>query len=134
VLSGIYVRDLMTGNYPVVDDAVTLRTFAEDYLLRGGERCFIVRHNDRTVGLVTAQELRNVQRERWPFMTIAQITRSLGDVLTVSPDTHVDQALQMMARENVSHAPVLSSGELVGLISRGRIIEFLQTHADLKAA
>jgi Zn-dependent protease/predicted transcriptional regulator len=133
-LSGIFVRDLMTKNYPAVDDHVTLRVFAEDYVLRNGQRYFIVRHDDRAVGLVTAQELRNVERERWPFATIAQITRPLSDVPTVSPDTRVEQALQVMAREEVNQAPVLSNGELVGLISRGRILEYVQTQADLKAA
>src|SRR5262249_56552117 len=55
-LANVRVRDVMSKDYPAVDSNVNLRTFAEDYLLRTGRRCFIVMQNGRQIGLLTLDE------------------------------------------------------------------------------
>jgi len=44
------------------------------------------------------------------------------DVLCVDPDKTVDQCLALMTDKRVRHLPVVSGGELVGLISIGDIV------------
>src|SRR5262249_58058667 len=56
--SGVRVRDVMAQDCPTVDGNLNLRTFVEDYLMRTGRRCFIVREDGRHIGLVTVNELK----------------------------------------------------------------------------
>ena len=46
-----------------------------------------------------------------------------SDVLFVDPDKTVDQCLALMTDKHVRHLPVLSGGELTGLISIGDIVK-----------
>ena len=133
-LSGVRVRDLMSRDCPIVDGNLNLRIFAEDYLLPTGRRCFLVRHDGRNAGVVTAAELKNTARERWPFTTVEQVMRSFDRIRAASPDMSVEQAVEAMQRQELNLLPVLSNGEVVGVLSRDRVMEFLQTQAELKAA
>ncbi|HYR91477.1 MAG TPA: site-2 protease family protein [Terriglobia bacterium] len=133
-LAHVRVSDVMSDDCPVIDGNLNLSTLAEDYLLRTGRRCFIVLQNGRHQGLVTINELKQVERNRWPFTTVAQIARPLEKVRTVSPDTPLSRALELMAAADVNQLPVMSNGQLMGVISRSDVLQFLQTRAELKAA
>ena len=133
-LSGVRVRDVMAQDCPTVDGNLNLRTFVEDYLMRTGRRCFIVREDGRHIGLVTVNELKKVESDRRPFTTVAQIAVPFERVHSVSPDTPLNQALQLMTSSDVNQLPVISNGELAGVITRSQVLQFLQTNAELKAA
>jgi predicted transcriptional regulator len=133
-LSGVRVGDVMAHDCPPVDGNVNLRTFVDDYLLRTGRRCYIVRENGRNSGLVSVHELKQIERQRWPFTTVSEIVLPLAQVRTVGPDTSVTKALEYIVHEDVNQLPVVSNGEVVGVISRGNVLQFLQTRAELKAA
>jgi Zn-dependent protease len=132
-LKQVRVRDVMSEDCPAVDGNVDLRTFAADYLLRTGRRCFVVLQNGQPA-LVTVNELKQVQRERWRFTTIAQVARPVEKMRTVSPDTSLAEAWEVMAREGVNQLPVIANGKLAGVISRSDVLRVLQTRAELKAA
>jgi Zn-dependent protease len=133
-LSQLRVRDLTSRDCASIEGGMNLRIFAEEYLGRTGQRCCIVRENGAVVGLITPYELKNVPRERWPFTTVAQTMRPINQIRAAAPDMTVDQALQWMIRENLNELPVIENGRLEGVISRARILEYLQTQAELKAA
>jgi CBS domain-containing protein len=124
----------MTVDCPTIEGTISLRAFAEEYLLRTGQRCFVVLENGHQAGLVTVHELKRIERERWPFTSVAQVSIPIDRIRTVGPDTNVTQALEMMVRDDVNQLPVISNGKLAGVISRGNVLQFLQTRAELKAA
>jgi CBS domain-containing protein len=133
-LSNVRVKDVMSQDCPTVDGNLNLRTFAENYLMRTGRRCFVVREDGRYIGIVTVNELKKVESDRWPLTTVAQIAFPLERVHTVSPNTPLNQVLELMTSSDVNQLPVISNGELVGVITRSQVLQFLQTRAELKAA
>jgi CBS domain-containing protein len=133
-LANIRVRDLMSRDCPSIDGNLRLHTFAEDYLLRTGQRCFAVVQNGRPFGIVTINEMRRVERARWPFTSVAEIAVPIDKLHTVSPDGPLSEALELMTSANVNQLPVMSNGELIGVISRADVFQYLQTRAELKAA
>ena len=133
-LADTRVGDVMSRDCPVVEENMNLRTLAEDYILRTGRHCFVVVHNGRQSGLVTIDALKKIERKRWPFMTVGQVARRFEQLLTVSPETPLTRALELMAQDNVTELPVISNSKFVGLVSRGRVVEFMQTQQELKAA
>jgi Zn-dependent protease/CBS domain-containing protein len=133
-LAHVRVGDVMSMDCPPIDGNTNLRTFAEDHPLRTGRRCFTVLQNGRQWGFVTINELKRVKSSRWPFTTVGDIALPLEQLHAVSPETPLTNALQLMARENVSQLPVISNGELVGVINRGHAVQFMETQQELKAA
>jgi CBS domain-containing protein len=130
-LRGARVGDCMTNDYAVVDSRTNLQEFVDEQLLRTGQRCFIVRDNGRIVGLVTPHEIKEVQREKWPFVKVQDVMRPLELIRTVGPTTAVNEALEIMGRDDVNQLPVLDNGHLAGVISRGHILRLLQNRAEL---
>ena len=45
--------------------------------------------------------------------------------ITVTPDTGIDDCMKVMTGKFIRHLPVVSNGELVGLISIGDVVKFV---------
>ena len=56
----------------------------------------------------------------------------LEHLRTVTPETPVSEALEIIGRENIHQLPVVSNGSLEGLISRDHIVNQLLTRVELK--
>jgi Zn-dependent protease/predicted transcriptional regulator len=130
-LRGIRVRDVMSNDCGTVNAQSNLEEFADEYLMRSGRRCFIVKDGERIVGLITPNEVKTIERARWPFTTVAQVMRPLHELRTVTPETPLVDALQVMTRQNVNQLPVVSNGRLDGILSRRHVLELLESRADL---
>ncbi len=52
------------------------------------------------------------------------------DVVTVSPDTTLEECMTIMAEKKVRHLPVLDKKEMIGLISYGDVIRALVAMAS----
>lgn len=131
VLRGRKVADLMDRDCPAVEAHLSVEDFVNQYLLSSGRRCFVVVQDGRLVGLITPNEVKHVERERWNQTSTQSVMRPLSQLRTVSPETPVVQALEMMGREDLNQLPVVSEGQLQGILSRGNIMGFLRTHAEL---
>jgi Zn-dependent protease/predicted transcriptional regulator len=130
-LKGVKVSDVMTADCVTVDGNMNVEQFVENYLLRSGKRCFVVQQNGAVAGLVTAHEIKELERPRWPYTTLADIMRTLDELHTVAPTTPVMEALETMGRDDVNQLPVVSGNHLDGIITRANVLHFLQTRAEL---
>jgi CBS domain-containing protein len=110
---------------------MNVEQFVEDYLLRSGKRCFVVQQNGEVAGLVTAHEIKELERQRWPYTTLSDIMRTLDQLHTVAPSTSVMEALETMGRDDVNQLPVVSGNHLDGVITRANVVQFLHTRAEL---
>ncbi len=133
-IADIRVGDVMSRDCLPVDASKNLARFVDEYLLRTGRQCFTVVQNGRQLGIATIDDLKRVARNRWPFMKVADIARPLDELQTLSPETPLAQAFDLIARDGMNQLPVVSNGELVGVITRGDVLRFMQTHQELKAA
>jgi len=131
-LEGVRVADVMTRDCPTVDGWLNVQNFVEQELLRTGQRCFIVVDKGEITGLVTPHEIKQIDRAKWPFTTLHDIMRPLGDLHSVTPDTPLNSALESMSRYDLNQLPVVSNNHLEGVLSRARVLGYLQTHAELK--
>jgi Zn-dependent protease/predicted transcriptional regulator len=130
-LSGLRVADVMESDCPTVDGRSNLQTLADDYWLRTGRRCALVAEQGRIVGLITLQEVKQIDRARWPYTTVDEAMRPLETLRTVAPATPVLEALELMTRHDLNQLPVVSDGRLEGMISRGQVVQLLKTRAEL---
>ena len=130
-LRGVRVSDVMAHDCSVVDGRTNLQTFVDEYLLRTGQRCFLIVENGAVAGLITPHEIKAVERARWPYTTVAEVMMPIDRLRTVKPDTPVTEALEIIGRADVNQLPVMSNGHLEGIVSRDRILQCLVTRAEL---
>src|SRR5712691_10521575 len=105
-LRGVRVRDVMDRDWPVVEGGTNLQVFVDDHLLRSGKRCFIVENNGRIAGMVTAHEVKDVDRERWAQLSVRDVMLPLTKLHAVQPSSALTEALETMGREDVNQLPV----------------------------
>jgi Zn-dependent protease len=130
-LRGLRVGDMVERDCLIVDGHDNLQTFVDKYLLRTGKRCFLVRDGHGIDGLITPHEVKETDRERWPYTTIDEVKLPLDRLRVVTPETPVSEALEMMSREDVNQLPVVRDGRIEGVITRGGVLRLLQTRAEL---
>lgn len=130
-LRGVHVADLMTPQPITVGMHTSLREVVDDYLLRRNVRTLPVVEKDELVGLVTLNEIRAVPAERWPDVTVAEVMTPVDRLHTVTPRDDVSKALGAMGEEDINQLPVVENGHLVGVLSRGNLIRFLQVREEL---
>jgi Zn-dependent protease/predicted transcriptional regulator len=130
-LEGLQVGDVMSRDYATVDGNSSIQSFADEHLLRSGRRCFIVNENGKVAGLITPKEVGNIPHAQWPYKTLDVVMRPLDQIRTVTVDTPVIKALEIMGRDDVNQLPVIVNGALEGIISRSHILQLIQTKAEI---
>lgn len=115
------VREMMSGDPESIDADATVQDAArimQDLnvgsvpVLAGGRVAGIV--TDRDIALRVIAENRSPAKV--PVREIAT-----ADPLTVSPDTDMNAAAELMARHQVRRLPVVDNGKLVGMLSLGDV-------------
>jgi acetoin utilization protein AcuB len=99
-----------------------------------------VLHGPQLVGIVTDRDLRDAfpslaetadpARRRPPKgaepSAIPVEDVMTHDVLTVEPDTPLDDAARLLRRERIGALPVVSAGRVVGIVTRSDLLEALE--------
>ena len=112
--------------------SLNVQNFVDHELLRTGRRCFIVVDKGEVTGMVTPHEIKQIDRAKWPSLTMHDIMRPLGDLHAVTPEAPLTSALESMSRYDLNQLPVISDGHLEGVLSRAQVLSYLQTHAELR--
>ena len=128
-----HVADLMSSDCPTVDGHLDIQHFVDEDMLRSGRRCFFVEENGAFAGLVTPHEIKHVERSQWPSTQLSSVMLPAARLRTVTPETSLKDALEMMATNDLNQLPVLANGRLRGMVSRGQVLQLFQTRAELQA-
>ncbi len=115
------IRDLMTENPETCAPSATVADAAR--VMRDQDVGPVpVVEGDRLVGIVTDRDLvvRVLAEGRDPSSTtLGEIASS--DLTTVSPDTDLREALDLMSASQVRRLPVVEGGRLVGIVAQADI-------------
>lgn len=133
LLKGLKAKDLMSNDYTRVNGNISLQEFVDHYLLITGQRCFVVTDGESMMGLITPREVRSIERIHWPVTPIRQIMLPLTKLHSVEPETPLDKAVELMAREDLNQVPVISDHHFEGMISRGNVLRVLQSRIEFQA-
>ena len=133
VLTAIPASTIMQTDFRVVPPGENLQAVVDFGVLRRGERCFLVGEGGRLSGLLTLQEIRAVNRDRWPFTRASEVMRTFTQLRTITPDTHLFDALRAMDEAGVNQLPVVRERSLVGLVTRERLLAVLRNQMEMKS-
>lgn len=127
MLTGRTVSQVMERNFSTIPGSVTVQQLMDAHLVGLSRRTFAVTENDDVVGLLSADNIRSISRDQWPFTPVSQIMKPLKDGEPIAPDTELWPALRQMELQNVGQLPVMADGQLMGLLRREDVVKFLNT-------
>lgn len=114
------VKDLMTKNVRTADKNSSLTEVAQSMKSLNVGSIPVCDTNNNIVGIVTDRDivLRSVATGNNSENTKAQDVMSTH-IVSVSPDTDVHEAADLMARNQIRRLPVVENGKLSGIVAIG---------------
>jgi len=127
LLAGHKVSQAMNPHYAAIPAETTLQQLVDHHILGIGQRSFLVKSGDDAIGLLTIHRIREVPRPSWPTTTAAQIIIPLSEMERVGPDEDLWAAIEKMDRDGVNQLPVMTDGQVLGMLRRDDVISYLRT-------
>jgi Zn-dependent protease/CBS domain-containing protein len=132
-LRGVSVGDVMRTPPVEVPANASLRDVIDHYVLADNVRAVpVVSDHDHLIGLVTVDEIRRFPREEWGAIRAADAMVPVSSVPTATPDESLVQALSDLSQTNVDELPVVTHGDLVGVLTRSDVMRYIQVRHDLE--
>lgn len=131
MLAGHKVREIMTQDCVAVTPDASAENMIDKYVLASGKQCFPVMDGDKLKGLVSVANLRAVPKEKWGSQNAGQLMTPLDRVRWVKPDDDLTQVLKIMMEDNSSQVPVLQDNKIIGMVTRDRLLSFIDLRAGL---
>ncbi len=136
-LQNVRARDLMRVPSDPMPDTSSLQRIVDERVLARGERCVLLDHDGHVTGLLTTTDISHVPREEWMTTSARNAMVPAEKVATVAPSTLVSDAVRTMAERDIHQLPVIDDGRLVGMLTRGDVLNHIQTRmqfSDVPAA
>ncbi len=127
-LAKLKVSDATTRDFRVLDANMSLRQFADECLLEDKTQApvYFASSDGRYRGLVSLEDLRQVERSEWDSRTLHSIARPLLEIPHVSEDSQLIEAINLMETQKLARLTVLTPADAVaGTLDRGEIVRAL---------
>ena len=126
-------EDAMTREFRVVDANLTLRQFADDYLLNVNRApIYFAASDGRYRGMVEADALPAIERSQWEVKTVSSSVKPLSEIPSVQEATALVDVLRLMETQTLPRVTVLSpAGAISGVIDRGDMVRSLSKKMNL---
>jgi Zn-dependent protease/predicted transcriptional regulator len=129
-LTGVRAEDIMSRDIPTVTRDMSLEEYVHE-VLRTGRRCHIVTGAGRPVGMITMHGARLVPRDEWANTSLQAAMIPIDRIHAASPQEPVLAILERLQNEDINQMPVISEGQIVGMIARDTILRMLQTRLQV---
>ena len=130
-LAGYYARDVMMRDCPRIARDLPLDVLVDQVALPSGRRCFPVMEDDRVLGLLTLDNIKQVPQAEWSTTRVEDVMVRRDDLKTVRPDAALANVFDRMVADDINQLPVMEDGRLVGMVARSNVLAFLRTRAEL---
>jgi Zn-dependent protease len=131
-LQDVRVEQAMERDCVRVPSLTPVSQVVNDQVLTGGQNCFFVAEDGKLLGLLTLHDISQIPQQKWRFTTTGQAMVPANRLVSVTPDMDLLKALQTMDNAHLGEIPVLQNGNLVGVLSREKVLHYLRVRAELK--
>ena len=131
-LEGEPVSRFMTRDPIAVSPEANLSELVEDYIYRHYHDLYPVISNSRLLGCIGVREIKQVPRERWPFVLVRDAMTSCSEANVISQDADAMEALSKMQTTGNSRLMVNDGDRLIGIIALKDLLGLLSLKIDLE--
>ncbi len=131
MLEGVPVTRLMREPAPAISPDTPVSTLVYDHIMQGEDRAFPVEEGGRLIGMVYADSLRDLDRHAWDNTPARQVMVPTSQLDAVTPREDAMEAFQKLVSEEKRQLPVVQNGEIVGMLRRRDVLNWLKVRSDL---
>ncbi|MGB3239572.1 MAG: site-2 protease family protein [Geitlerinemataceae cyanobacterium] len=136
-LSDLTAKDAVTPNSPIVPADLSLREFANTFIIGQKEwRQFLVTEGDgKLLGAIVADDLRHVSTSEWPTVSVRELTKPVESTTTVRSNQSLLEVVNLLEEKKLTELPVVAeNGAIVGILEKASVIRLLQNEAQTNPA
>jgi CBS domain-containing protein len=131
VLDGVPVTSVMDTSPAVASPTLSVQDFVLEHTLRRGHRALPVVESGRLLGIVSITDAKHLAHDTWPNTPVSEIMTRMP-LKTLGPEADLNAALELMVGNGVHHVPIVRDDTLLGMLSRGDVMRYMQLGAELK--
>ncbi len=124
--TSVTVRQIMSSQVATLLPDMTVQDAVDQYFVTQGSGGFPVCEEGRTLGVVTVRDVHALPTALWPRRRVREIMLPASQAFCIPPDWSVMQALDHMLQGGSDFLVVMENEQIVGLITRSAIAQFLQ--------
>lgn len=129
-LTGTLVRDVMTPSPRTISPYASVDELVRGIFRQEHRRAVPVAKDNQLVGIVTVTDVKELPQEEWSRTPVEKIM-SRAPLYSVALDDDLSTAMKMIAGHDINQVLVLKDGQLMGILSRADIINYLQVRQEL---
>lgn len=133
-LEGEKVRRFMKTDLVTVPRAISVSELVHEYVYKHNLKLFPVVDNDRLIGSVTTQQIKQLPQSEWTRQSVGTIAVPCSPANTISPDTDASAAMALMGRSGANRLLVVEEGRLVGVVTLEDLLGFLHLKVELEGS
>jgi Zn-dependent protease/CBS domain-containing protein len=130
-VAGVSVSSIMTRNVHSVRADATLEDIVHEQIMTHSHPAYPVFDDGRLLGILSLADIRQVPRERRPYVTAGEVVSPLKEEQTIRPEADVWEALTRMSSSNQGRLLVTEDGELRGIVSRTDVMRLIRVRMEL---
>lgn len=128
---GVTVSQIMSTTPMTVPANISLQKLVDEHMLPEGLRSALVMQGDQLAGLITLSDIRHVPREQWSQTPVGFVMIPVERLHTVTPQQSLREVLPLMTGQDINQLPVVQGGQLVGILTRDKIMRALEVRRRL---
>ncbi|MEG3846664.1 site-2 protease family protein [Microcoleus sp. herbarium13] len=137
-LAGLTAADAVTAESPIVSQDLSLREFANNYVIGSAHtwRRFLVTDDaGQLVGAIDLDDMKSIPTGSWPQVQVKELVKPIEFSTTVKPELSLLEVVTLLETLKVQELPVIrENGVLVGLVEKAEIARLLQKRAQANPA
>lgn len=129
VLRDVNAKDIMSKNVITVSPDVTIQEFIDDaFVLQ--HTGFPVVENGEVLGIITLDDVKELDRDKLKDIKVKDVMEK--DLIHFSPNDDVKKLWQKMVENDIGRFPILSEGDLVGIVTRTDIMRSYESLSEIE--
>ncbi|MEJ2556697.1 MAG: CBS domain-containing protein [Anaerolineae bacterium] len=121
----------MRSNPPTVQPGSSVSSLVHEHIMGTDDHAFPVTDDGQMVGLVTLEDVRAIPRDDWETTTVRRIMTPADQLVRVTSEEDASEGLNKLRQRDVRQLPVLQDGQLVGLLRRRDIMQWLKFQSEM---
>lgn len=136
-LSRYSAKDVISPNSPVVPINLTLREFANNYVIGKQQwtKFLVTDSEGKLLGVVNVEDLKTIPTSQWTEVNIGRLLQTSESLKLVLSNTSLLDVVKILEGENLSQVTVVEeNGTVLGLIEKASILTFLAQETQSQTA
>lgn len=128
-------QDAVIPNSPIVPVNLTLREFANDYVIgkQQWRKFLVVDESKQLLGSLLTDDLKQIATSQWTETSIETLVKPLEKLETVNPDQSLLEIVKLIETQKIKELVLVTEDNVVlGIIDKPSILKLLQKDIEAK--